>query len=213
MARMAGVDAVETRNRILEVAEDLFAGKGFDATGIDEIAKSAEITKSVIYYHFKNKDDIRTTLIRRFIDEIMDLKRQRSVEFVQGEVSIDDSIIGMIDFFKEHEKTVRILMMQSMTDSSRNPLLNLWDQNIGIARQYRQILFGEPFEEHAKDNFLDVYFLALVPLLSYFAFADNWCAHYGLERTEADRIFARSLETMYAKFMLPEYGIDVDKEG
>ena len=36
----------ETRQRILDVAQDAVLAKGFDATSIDEIVANAEITKS-----------------------------------------------------------------------------------------------------------------------------------------------------------------------
>jgi DNA-binding transcriptional regulator YbjK len=49
----------EFTNRILDAAEKLFADKGFDATGTTEIAGTADITKSLIYYYFKNKEAIR----------------------------------------------------------------------------------------------------------------------------------------------------------
>jgi AcrR family transcriptional regulator len=39
----------EFTNRILDATEKLFADKGFDATGITEIANTADVTKSLIY--------------------------------------------------------------------------------------------------------------------------------------------------------------------
>ncbi|MCK9484680.1 MAG: TetR/AcrR family transcriptional regulator, partial [Candidatus Marinimicrobia bacterium] len=43
----------DIKQKILDTAETLFAQQGFDATGIDQIAKTAGITKSLIYYYFK----------------------------------------------------------------------------------------------------------------------------------------------------------------
>lgn len=46
------------RGRILEAALDLFAEKGFDATGVQEIVVRAGVTKGALYHHFASKEDI-----------------------------------------------------------------------------------------------------------------------------------------------------------
>lgn len=46
------------KNDILLAAKKIFTSKGFDGTSVDEIAKEAGITKSLLYYYFESKDDI-----------------------------------------------------------------------------------------------------------------------------------------------------------
>ena len=50
--------AASTRERILNVALDLFTEKGFDGASLREIAEQLGVTKAAIYYHFASKDDI-----------------------------------------------------------------------------------------------------------------------------------------------------------
>ncbi len=57
------------RQRILNVAVNLFAHKGYDAVSVREIAEAAEVTKPVIYYYFKNKRDLYLNLIRESFKE------------------------------------------------------------------------------------------------------------------------------------------------
>lgn len=47
-----------TRAAILKNAKKLFVKKGFAGTSISEIAKAARINQSLIYHHFKNKEDL-----------------------------------------------------------------------------------------------------------------------------------------------------------
>jgi AcrR family transcriptional regulator len=54
-----------TRERILDVALDLFADQGFDGTSMREIAARLGITKPSIYYHFASKEDILLALHMR----------------------------------------------------------------------------------------------------------------------------------------------------
>lgn len=47
-----------TRQRILEAATGLMAEKGHDAVSMREIAAALKITKPVLYYYFKDKDEL-----------------------------------------------------------------------------------------------------------------------------------------------------------
>ena len=51
-----------TREKILDVALDLFTDQGFDATSMREIAERLHITKPSIYYHFASKEEILMAL-------------------------------------------------------------------------------------------------------------------------------------------------------
>jgi AcrR family transcriptional regulator len=51
-----------TRERILDVALDLFTEQGFDGTSLRQIAEQLGVTKAALYYHFESKDDILMAL-------------------------------------------------------------------------------------------------------------------------------------------------------
>ena len=48
----------DTRQRILDVAAELFVEQGYDGTSLREIAERLGVTKAALYYHFKSKEDI-----------------------------------------------------------------------------------------------------------------------------------------------------------
>ena len=51
-----------TREKILDVALDLFTDQGFDGTSMREIAERLHISKPAIYYHFASKEEILMAL-------------------------------------------------------------------------------------------------------------------------------------------------------
>jgi AcrR family transcriptional regulator len=51
-----------TRQRILDVALDLFNEQGYDKTSLREIADALGFTKAALYYHFERKEDILLAL-------------------------------------------------------------------------------------------------------------------------------------------------------
>jgi AcrR family transcriptional regulator len=57
-----------TRQRLLQVSRELFASKGPQETGIDDIARAAGTSRATVYTHFSGKQDI----IRELLTEIWD---------------------------------------------------------------------------------------------------------------------------------------------
>ena len=47
-----------TRERILDVALELFNEQGYEQTSLREIAERVGVTKAALYYHFERKEDI-----------------------------------------------------------------------------------------------------------------------------------------------------------
>ncbi|MGW1768911.1 TetR/AcrR family transcriptional regulator [Streptomyces sp. NPDC002073] len=63
-----------TRQRIQDVALDLFAEQGYEKTSLREIAERLEVTKAALYYHFKTKEEILVSIFEdqtRPIDEVI----------------------------------------------------------------------------------------------------------------------------------------------
>jgi AcrR family transcriptional regulator len=54
---------MSTRDRILDVALDLFIEKGYDKVSLREVAERVGVTKAALYYHFASKDEIFRTLV------------------------------------------------------------------------------------------------------------------------------------------------------
>ena len=49
---------MSTRERILDIALELFIEQGYDKTSLREIAERLGTTKAALYYHFERKEDI-----------------------------------------------------------------------------------------------------------------------------------------------------------
>jgi AcrR family transcriptional regulator len=60
-------DARANRQRLLEVAKELFAAQGVDATSMQEIARAAGVGQGTLYRHFADKGEVCHALIREDI--------------------------------------------------------------------------------------------------------------------------------------------------
>jgi AcrR family transcriptional regulator len=66
--RRPGRPRGSTRERILDIALELFNEQGYDKTSLREIADRLGTTKAALYYHFERKEDILYALHLRLHD-------------------------------------------------------------------------------------------------------------------------------------------------
>lgn len=60
-----------TREKILEVARELFNSKGFNATTISDLVAATGMQKGSLYFHFAGKDAIAREVLSEATDEFM----------------------------------------------------------------------------------------------------------------------------------------------
>jgi TetR/AcrR family transcriptional regulator, acrAB operon repressor len=65
MARCTKQEALETRSRILDAAENIFHAQGVSCTSLADVAQAANLTRGAIYWHFKNKSDLFDAMCKR----------------------------------------------------------------------------------------------------------------------------------------------------
>src|SRR5665811_403620 len=56
-------EAGSTRDRILQIALDLFGRQGYEGTSIRNIADRMGMTKAAIYYHFPSKENLLADIL------------------------------------------------------------------------------------------------------------------------------------------------------
>lgn len=62
MARRTKEESEQTRDLLLQVAEQLFLEKGLAKTSLSDIAKAAGMTRGAIYWHFEDKGALFTAM-------------------------------------------------------------------------------------------------------------------------------------------------------
>ncbi|MFF0143673.1 TetR family transcriptional regulator [Amycolatopsis sulphurea] len=85
----------ESRRRILDAAEELFAERGFDRTSFIDISERSGISRGSIPWHFKNKDGLMVAVVERAMDRF-----RESVRF-------DDALPELAEVFQDYAKWVR----------------------------------------------------------------------------------------------------------
>ena len=64
--------SARTRGALLEAARRLFADKGFAATGREEIAAQAGVTRGALYHHFASKTELAAAVVEELEGELVE---------------------------------------------------------------------------------------------------------------------------------------------
>jgi len=68
-------ESLLTKRRLLETAFQNFYEVGFENTSLDKISKDANVSRGAAYWHFKNKSEIFSEVIKMTIEKIKEEKR------------------------------------------------------------------------------------------------------------------------------------------
>ncbi|MEO8023585.1 TetR family transcriptional regulator [Polaromonas sp.] len=67
MVRRTKEEALATRHKLLDAAEQLFQAQGVSRTSLQDIARRAGVTRGAVYWHFKDKADLFNAMMDRVI--------------------------------------------------------------------------------------------------------------------------------------------------
>ncbi len=88
--------AAKARDRMLDVAEELFAEFGFGGTSTRDIAAAAEVTLGSVHYHFTSKRQLYIEAFSRrakpFVEERMQLLREAYERWPDGTIPLQELI-------------------------------------------------------------------------------------------------------------------------
>ncbi|MGW1816268.1 TetR/AcrR family transcriptional regulator [Streptomyces sp. NPDC002125] len=134
-----------TRQRIQDVALELFAEQGYEKTSLREIAEKLQVTKAALYYHFKTKEDILVGIfedLNRPVEELLEwgkgqprtleTKKQILIRYSEALRAAEPLFV----FMQENQATVRELSIGhtikhrviSLVDLIKDPDAALTDQ-------------------------------------------------------------------------------------
>ena len=86
--------------QLLDVAEQLFAARGFESTSMEDIAREAGVTRPVVYSHYATKELVFLACVRRARNDLEQRLRELEVMRAEG-AGLSDVIERGGDIFFE----------------------------------------------------------------------------------------------------------------
>lgn len=119
------------KERILELAREIFLQEGFYKTSLDGIAQQLRISKKTIYKHFKSKDELVRDSIINFIRQI----NHNTSKLISADHNSVEKLYNMFN------NVARILLKVSekFLSDIKNYMPDLWEE---IDRNRTKILYA-----------------------------------------------------------------------
>jgi len=144
--------AKKVEEKIIKAARKQFAKKGYALTSMDEIAKSANVSKGGLYHHFPSKEELFVSLCG---DNQQELQQSFSKLFQKKENLMLD-LGKFYDVLFSSDRDLERIWLTIMTEAPRNPkikaiinrqrqeseqwvtmfLMKMW-QDIGFFKDYK----------------------------------------------------------------------------
>ena len=116
-----------TANRIMDIAEDLFAAHGYDGTSLRQIADRADIAQPGLYNHFLSKEALYEAVLFRALNP-MTLALSSHINGASTLREYTDLPAIITDILLEHPLMAVLFQraMQGDSSSAGNQLVNAW---------------------------------------------------------------------------------------
>lgn len=98
----------DSRERILDEAKVLFALHGYRGLSMRAIAEAVGISKAGIYYHFRDKEDLFTAIVHRYLDDLARLIDASQQAHVSVRTQVEDIVRAILRQPAEDRALVRL---------------------------------------------------------------------------------------------------------
>lgn len=180
------------KESILVSAQRLFSEKGYDATSMDEIALQTGVPKSLIYYHFKNKDKLLQEIVNKFFIEYKQLL-QDSWD------SENNNMDTYFNFWDTNSELIRILLVESLKKGNEISVFNV----VKSLMQFESnITYNKNLIEYDKSHsrWVAEFFTNIVPCLFFVCYAEDWCNHFGVDKKDLQKDFFAAYRLTHSQY-------------
>ena len=107
-----------SRDKILDVAEALFAQRGFSGVGLREVADAVGLGKSSLFHHFRSKVDLYLEVLGRVLARIDERVQPVQAAALPPFDKLDRWIEALVDVLAEQPATARLLLRGLFEDDA-----------------------------------------------------------------------------------------------
>jgi AcrR family transcriptional regulator len=140
---------VNAYDRLIEVALELFVGRGYNGVGTREIVERADVTKPTLYHHFGNKLGVMRAIADR-IDRMLFDTLGGATEYRHDMPANLEQLVGaLLEFARTRPAETRLLLSAQIGPAgseSRDVLLAVWNKLSERVERF----FGDAAGDHGN---------------------------------------------------------------
>jgi AcrR family transcriptional regulator len=127
----------DSRDEILKAAMHLFANRGFHETSMSEVAREARVSKALIFWHFKTKEELFLAVLNRLLEPYF-------IDFAEEAQQLDErqQTLKLVElyllFVRDNASSVRFFLAQLLREQKISDALS--EQVMRLYSSYRAML-------------------------------------------------------------------------
>jgi AcrR family transcriptional regulator len=138
---------MDNRARILSNALKLFAARGYDAVGTQEIVDAAGITKPTLYHYFGSKEGLLQALMGTYFEELYQAVCGAAAYQHDLPLTLDRVVLAYFNFADKHRQYYRLQLSMWFAPVDSIPFKTVAEIN-----QKQQQLLEDLFLQAATDH-------------------------------------------------------------
>jgi AcrR family transcriptional regulator len=107
--------ALDSRDEILKAAMQLFANRGFHETSMSEVAREARVSKALIFWHFKTKEELFMAVLSRLLEPYFIDFAEESEKLSERE-QIQRLVESYVLFVRDNANSVSFFLRRLMAE-------------------------------------------------------------------------------------------------
>lgn len=108
-------EKVATRERILDAALDVFAGKGYHRASVDDIVRASRTSKGAVYHHFATKEAVFLALVDDFALRLATCVASTIAERAGALAKVEGALAAALSTFAENERLARLVLLEAVS--------------------------------------------------------------------------------------------------
>lgn len=155
----------DPKDRIVFVAESVFARKGFGGARTQEIADLAAVNKAMIHYYFDSKEKLYHAVLDKILFDLIRLMQDTVRDDLPYPKQLEVFYRGFFDYVATHKNFSRITAMEMGSTDNYLPRLvetffkPLFDRGVGFIKE--GIAQGDFKKVHPSQFLVSVYALTM----------------------------------------------------
>ncbi len=192
-----------TALRVLDIAEDLFAERGYDATSLGDVADRVGIRPPSLYNHFKNKHELYVAVLERLLDPFLEMVEGIALEGSPPEKT-EKLVEELMAYYGQHPNLLRLIQHAVLSGNGQVALLTeRWFKPfLAKARVLEEQQYGDDYAPFVVMAFNSM-------LMGYVTLAPLYAKMFDMEPLAPENLQKqiRVLQTLSRRLRFQEHGI------
>lgn len=174
----------KTRDKLIEVARQLFANKGIENTTMSDIANASDKGRRTIYTYFKNKREIYNAILERESERLVTRMREVAASDLTPQEKVREFILSRAKMVKTDDKATMSEKLRSIFNLDLNRIerirnLALVKENEILQSMLEQGVRAGVFDAKQAKKFASTLIMVLQGL--YYSYVNNNFDNIGLK--------------------------------